>query len=374
MTELTANYTYYSAAMPFVIFASVGLLLLLLTKTRLGRRMRAVADNPELAASCGINVERVHMTSAFLSAGISGIGGAIFAMTIRYSPETGFTLLLPAFAVIVLGTIGSIPGAIVGAVIIGFVRSVSSPILMGIGSPLERSNYANLAEVMPYVLIIAILLIMPKGIGDAYDQWKIKRIRQRAEDGFTPNPKRAAWLGVVAAPTGLHHFSMRNSIRGQRYLLSSIIAYIVYRFSGFVREHSIADEGIFAKLTDGASSITLAHAPSDLSAAEQDHWLWLMHGEEVLIAFLANIGFLLWPAVPIVLYLLAWREASSILRDKEMKQSERLPELLNSVSTSWHRFTTSVQVRINAVTDFVDQKTKQVSVPVSYTHLRAHET
>jgi len=73
--------------------------------------------------------------SAFLSAGISGLGGAIFAMTVRYSPETGFTLLLPAFAVIVLGTIGSIPGAIVGALLIGFVRSVSSPILMGI---LER--------------------------------------------------------------------------------------------------------------------------------------------------------------------------------------------------------------------------------------------
>ena len=365
VTELTANYTYYSAAMPFVIFASVGLLLLLLTKTRLGRRMRAVADNPELAASCGINVERVHMTSAFLSAGISGIGGAIFAMTIRYSPETGFTLLLPAFAVIVLGTIGSIPGAIVGAVIIGFVRSVSSPILMGIGSPLERSNYANLAEVMPYVLIIAILLIMPKGIGDAYDQWKIKRIRQRAEDGFTPNPKRAAWLGVVAAPTGLHHFSMRNGIRGQRYLLSSIIAYIVYRFSGFVREHSIANDGLFAMLTGGDASITLDHAPSALTAAEQEHWLWLMHGEEVLIAFLANIGFLLWPAVPILLYLLAWREASYILRDREMKQSELLPAMLNRVSTTWHRFSASLQTRLNSITDVVNDKTQQVSVRAS---------
>lgn len=222
VTDLTANYTYYNAAMPFVIFVSVGLLLLLLTKTRLGRRMRAVADNPELAASCGINVERVHMTSAFLSAGISGIGGAIFAMTIRYSPETGFTLLLPAFAVIVLGTIGSIRGAVVGALLIGFVRSVSSPILMGIGTPLERSNYANLAEVMPYVMIIAILLIMPKGIGDAFDSWKIKRIRTRAEQDFTPDTKRASWLGIFFAPTGLHHFSVRNNIRGQRYVLSLI--------------------------------------------------------------------------------------------------------------------------------------------------------
>ena len=285
VTELTSNYTYYSAAMPFVIFASVGLLLLLLTKTRLGRRMRAVADNPELAASCGINVERVHMTSAFLSAGISGIGGAIFAMTIRFSPETGFTLLLPAFAVIVLGTIGSVPGAIVGALIIGFVRSVSSPILMGIGTPLERSNYANLAEVMPYVLIIAILLIMPKGIGDAYDQWKIRRIRTRAEQEFNPSPKQSAWLGIFLAPTGIHHFRMRNSLRGQRYLYSTIIVYILYKFSSFVREHSIYNPSILDLITGGGKKITLAHAPTALSVSQQEQWVWLMHGEELLSLF-----------------------------------------------------------------------------------------
>ena len=113
ITEATTNYVYYKGAVPFVVFTSVFMLILLLNKTRLGRRMRAVADNPELAASSGINVERVHMTSAFLSAGLSGMGGAIFAMTLRFNPETAFTLLLPSFAIIVLGTIGSIPGALV---------------------------------------------------------------------------------------------------------------------------------------------------------------------------------------------------------------------------------------------------------------------
>jgi branched-subunit amino acid ABC-type transport system permease component len=363
VTELTSNYAYYSAAMPFVIFASVGLLLLLLTKTRLGRRMRAVADNPELAASCGINVERVHMMSAFLSAGISGIGGAIFAMTIRYSPETGFTLLLPAFAVIVLGTIGSIPGAIVGALIIGFVRSVSSPILIGIGSPLGRSNYANLAEVMPYVLIIAILLIMPKGIGDAYDQWKIKRIRQRAEDDFEPNPKRAAWLGVFLAPSGLHHFSVRNNLRGQRYLFSTIFAYAVYRFSGFVRENSIANESVLNLLT-GGESLSLAHAPAALTLAEQEHWLWLMHGEEVLIAFLANVGWLVWPMVPLVLYVLAWREASYTLRDKTPTPNESIPRFLNSVASGWHRFTQSIAEGWRRLSIALDEKTRWISEAV----------
>jgi ABC-type branched-subunit amino acid transport system permease subunit len=367
VTELTSNYTYYSAAMPFVIFGSVALLLLLLTKTRLGRRMRAVADNPELAASSGINVERVHMTSAFLSAGISGIGGAIFAMTIRFSPETGFTLLLPAFAVIVLGTIGSVQGAIVGALIIGFVRSVSSPILMGIGTPLERSNYSNLAEVMPYVLIIAILLIMPKGIGDAYDQWNIRRIRMRAEKAFESKPKRAAWLGVFFAPIGIHHFSNRQSQRGQKYLISTIIAYIVYKFSSFVRDHSIANSTIFDTLTGGDSKISIAHAPASLTVAQQEHWLWMMEAEQLLVGFLSNIGFILWPGIPILLYLFAWREAYYVLSEKEMKKNERLIAMQSSLSKSWVGITTSISQVIHLVQIQVDQKTEFISKNINQT-------
>ena len=65
--QATTNYPHYKGISVFVIFSTALLLLLLLNKTRLGRRMRAVADNPELAASSGINVERVQMTSAFLS-------------------------------------------------------------------------------------------------------------------------------------------------------------------------------------------------------------------------------------------------------------------------------------------------------------------
>ena len=181
VTQATTNYAYYKGAVPIVMFSSVLLLLLLLNKTRLGRRMRAVADNPELAASSGINVERVHMTSAFLSAGISGMGGAIFALTLRFNPETAFTLLLPSFAIIVLGTIGSIPGAIVGSLVVGFVRALSSPVLIGIGSPLGRSNYSALDGVMPYIFLVAILMIMPEGLGDTYEKWKIDRLRNRKE-------------------------------------------------------------------------------------------------------------------------------------------------------------------------------------------------
>ena len=71
--QAATNYPYYKGVVPTVVFISVALRYLLLTKTRLGRKMQAVADNPDLAARSGINVERVQLTSAFLSSGISGI-------------------------------------------------------------------------------------------------------------------------------------------------------------------------------------------------------------------------------------------------------------------------------------------------------------
>ena len=152
---LTTNYPYYKGVLPAVVFLSVALLVLLLNKSRLGMKMRAVADDPKLAASSGINVERIHLTSAFLSAGITGLGGAIFSVTLLFNPTTAFSLLLPSFAVIVLGTIGSVQGAIFASILVGFVRAISSPILVGVGYPLGRSGYSAMGAVMPYIFPVS---------------------------------------------------------------------------------------------------------------------------------------------------------------------------------------------------------------------------
>ena len=242
VTQATTNYVYYKGAVPFVVFTSVLLLIMLLNKTRLGRRMRAVADNPELAASSGINVERVHMTSAFLSAGLSGIGGAVFAMTLRFSAETAFTLLLPSFAIIVLGTIGSIPGALVGSVIVGFIRSLSGPVTIGIGYPLGRPALTTLDTMMPYIFLIAILMIMPQGIGDAYEKWKIERLRKKEAVDSDRNIKTAAVLAIL--PTGIlgiHHWWRGRGNKAQNFSIAAFAAYAFHRFSGFVGKNSFAE-------------------------------------------------------------------------------------------------------------------------------------
>ena len=139
--------------------------------------MRAVADNPHLAASSGINVERIYATTAFLAAGVSGFGGVLFGMYTRVNPEVGLSILLPAFAVIVLGTLGSVRGALIASVIVGLVRAISETALYGIGPALDRPSYSEFGEAMPYIFLIGVLMIMPKGLGNALENWEIERAR-----------------------------------------------------------------------------------------------------------------------------------------------------------------------------------------------------
>ena len=297
------NYAYNNGFLPIVVFSTVILLFLLLTRTRLGRRMRAVADNPELAASSGINVEGVQATSAFLSAGISGIGGAVFGLTVLFNPQTAFTLLLPAFAVIILGTIGSVPGAIGASLIIGFVRAVSEPVLSGIGNPLERTNYFALSGVMPYAIIIAILLIMPEGIGNAYDKWKIERLRKRAKSKGKPNNRISALMGLLFGWAGGHHFHQRRTARGVSMLILTVLSFSLAKATSFMRDRSFVGQ----KVTT---------APDGLDPSMHADWLNLIHNEQTIIGTLASLGDLLWPLLPILIYCLALYESYLILNNR----------------------------------------------------------
>ena len=339
ITQATTNYAYYKGIVPVVIFSSVAILLLLLTKTRLGRKMRAVADNPELAASSGINVEQIQLTSAFLSAGISGIGGAIFAMTLRYNPETAFTLLLPSFAVIVLGTIGSIPGAIVASLIVGFVRALSSPILIGIGSPLGRSNYTALDGVMPYIFLVAVLMIMPEGIGDAYEKWKVDRLRakrsreeERKLSGESEQPSRIITFMLAIFPLtallGLHNWWNNRIDRAQTLGFLTVGGYSIHRLLQFVKTNSftsgtcsescISDTtvetnyGIIAG-SDGILQPEDSPFFSDSVSEIDSTWFDLMQTEIWFVDMLASFDSLFWPLFPILLYTFALFECQEYL-------------------------------------------------------------
>ena len=97
----------------------VALMHILLKHTKIGKAMRAVADNPDLARLTGIDSERIIMWTWAIAGGFAAVAGIFFAMDTRLNPQAGWQLLLPIFAAAIVGGIGRPYGAIAGGLIIG---------------------------------------------------------------------------------------------------------------------------------------------------------------------------------------------------------------------------------------------------------------
>ena len=138
-----------------IVFSAVVLIVVTLAiqKTRLGKATRAVADNPALAASSGINVDRVISVVWAVGAGLAGLSGVLLGMTQGFDYQVGFKILLLVFAAVVLGGLGTVWGALLGSFIIGIFIEVSTLFV-----PAELKFVGALA-----VLILA-LLVRPQGL------------------------------------------------------------------------------------------------------------------------------------------------------------------------------------------------------------------
>lgn len=126
---------------------------LFLSRTRLGRQMRAVSDNPALAQVTGIDVRRIVRWVWIVGGGLAAIAGVMFGLTVQVSPQMGFTLILPLFAAAILGGIGSVYGAVLGGLIIGLAESLSVPLI----GPAYKPAVA-------FMLMFLVLLFRPTGI------------------------------------------------------------------------------------------------------------------------------------------------------------------------------------------------------------------
>src|SRR5438477_734700 len=124
-----------------------------LMTTRTGKAMRAVADNPALASIKGIDVDMVARLVSFVAMGIAGIGGMLVGLDTTVDPLVGFKTILSVFAAAVVGGLGSIPGAIVGALVVGVGEELSLLVL----SPAYRTAIGFLA-------IFVVLTLRPRGI------------------------------------------------------------------------------------------------------------------------------------------------------------------------------------------------------------------
>lgn len=126
---------------------------LLLQYTRAGKATRAVADNPALSASTGINVERVINSVWIGGTALAGLSGALLGLTQGFDYQIGFKILLLVFAAVVLGGLGTIYGAIVGAFIIGLFTELSTLLV-----PAEFKFVGAL------LVLIVVLLVRPQGL------------------------------------------------------------------------------------------------------------------------------------------------------------------------------------------------------------------
>ena len=132
----------------------VGMLHLFLQKTKTGKAMRAASDNIELARVSGINIDRVILYTWIIGAALAAAAGVLGGLENKFiTPNSGWEMLLPIFAAVILGGIGSPYGAIAGGMIIGLSEEISTAFISTAYKP-----------AVPFVIMVVVLLIKPRGL------------------------------------------------------------------------------------------------------------------------------------------------------------------------------------------------------------------
>jgi branched-subunit amino acid ABC-type transport system permease component len=145
---------------------------LLLQYSTIGKAMRATSTNRELAQASGVDTERVIAWVWFLGTAFAALGGALIAWDTQLVPDLGFNLVIPIFCVVLIGGVGSVYGAILGALVVGFALNFGvaidlAPLVNWIGGGDIVSNLRIPADYKPaivYGAVILVLLFRPSGL------------------------------------------------------------------------------------------------------------------------------------------------------------------------------------------------------------------
>ncbi|MFL5926102.1 MAG: branched-chain amino acid ABC transporter permease [Gaiellaceae bacterium] len=151
------HYGWDSIFVPLVTAPVLLLMTWLVKSTRQGKAMRATSQDPEAAAIMGIDVNRTITFTFLLAGGLAGIGAVLYLVEFNIRYDTGFQLGLIAFTAAVLGGIGNLTGAVVGAILIGFIQAFNEGLSWhSPGSDWTRS--------IVFGILIAILVFRPEGL------------------------------------------------------------------------------------------------------------------------------------------------------------------------------------------------------------------
>jgi neutral amino acid transport system permease protein len=136
-----------------VVIAALLVLFTVLYFTPIGRQMRAVADDRDLARVSGIRPERVMVALWLMAGAVAGLAGMMLGIKTVVEPEIGWEMLLPAFTAAILGGIGSAPGAVLAGLLLGVVQEVSTP-FVGFSYKIA----------IAFLVMLGVLLVRPSGL------------------------------------------------------------------------------------------------------------------------------------------------------------------------------------------------------------------
>jgi branched-chain amino acid transport system permease protein len=139
-------------AIIIVIVILVGLVLLT-KKTKIGLAMRATSQKSDAAMLMGINIKRVYLFTFAVGAALAGAAGALYGILLLFNPTIGALPTIKGFAIIILGGLGSIPGAVIGGSLYGIAENTAAYLSNG-----------TWQDAVAFALLIAVLIIRPTGL------------------------------------------------------------------------------------------------------------------------------------------------------------------------------------------------------------------
>jgi branched-chain amino acid transport system permease protein len=145
--------SYSRLASLIISVVILGIFLYVVYFTKFGRAMRAAGSDPEMAQVQGINIPLIFFLTFCIGTALAGMGGIIACHMTPLEPHMGFDFSVKAFIIVVIGGLGSIPGAILGALIIGLIESF-------IGTLINPT----IAAIVSFIVILGIILVKPSGL------------------------------------------------------------------------------------------------------------------------------------------------------------------------------------------------------------------
>lgn len=159
---LGATITSVQIAIILIAAAMMGGLMLLIHRTRLGRAMRATAENPGIAQLMGVNVNQIISLTFIIGSALAAVAGLMVSANYSIAHYyMGFVLGLKAFTAAVLGGIGNLAGAMLGGILLGLIESLGAGYIGDLTGGVFGSNYQ---DVFAFLVLIGVLVFRPSGL------------------------------------------------------------------------------------------------------------------------------------------------------------------------------------------------------------------